>query len=339
MNNDIAPHYSGGGDLASAIRDALSTAGKDIGQLTTRDLATVDEFHIRGRPATLELADRMELTSDSQVLDMGSGLGGPARTVAETYGCRVTGIDLTESFCEAATEISDWLDLSDKVRFVHGDATDMPFPSKTFDAAMTIHAAMNIPDKEAFYASARKALKPGRIFAVYDVLQGEGGPVHFPVPWARDPSISFLATPAETRDLLSGAGFEIVEEIELHGGEHDLVSRDGGTNGQFGAAASLFSFVSGRRHAGNGPKPGKECRGETHPHRDLHLSGLTLHLGFAAFVSVSLARISPCKRQSPGQARPQSQRLGERLAAEKAVSYRPAWRCRRHRRLPHFREG
>jgi ubiquinone/menaquinone biosynthesis C-methylase UbiE len=110
--------------------------------------------------------------------------------------------------------MSGWLGLSGRVRFVQGDATRPPFPPASFDAAMTIHVAMNIAAKDALYAAAMRALKPGRIFAVYDVLQGEGGPVVFPVPWAREPSISHLATPAEMRELLSGAGFDILEEID-----------------------------------------------------------------------------------------------------------------------------
>ena len=110
--------------------------------------------------------------------------------------------------------ISDWLGLSDKVRFVHSDATNLPFDPASFDAAMTIHVAMNIPAKDTLYASAKQALKPDRIFAVYDVLQGEGRPVLFPVPWARHPSISALATPEEMRQLLSEASFEILEEID-----------------------------------------------------------------------------------------------------------------------------
>jgi len=183
-------------------------------RLATTDLAPVDEFHIRGREATLELAACMELCADATVLDLGSGMGGPARTVAEVHGCSVTGVDLTPAFCDAANAMSDWVGLSDRVRFVHGDATAPPVESATFDAAMTIHAAMNIPDKPALYAGARDALKPGRIFAVYDVLQGDGGPVHFPVPWAREPSISHLATPADMRDLLVEAGFTILQEAD-----------------------------------------------------------------------------------------------------------------------------
>lgn len=214
MSAGIETHYGGASDLAGRIREGLAAAGKDLERLTSADLAAVDEFHIRGRQATLELAGRMALERDSHVLDLGSGLGGPARTLAEAHGCRVTGIDLTRSFCEAATAMSGWLGLSGRVRFVHGDATRPPFPPASFDAAMTIHVAMNIAAKDALYAAAMRALKPGRIFAVYDVLQGEGGPVVFPVPWARTPSISHLATPAEMRELLCGAGFDILEEID-----------------------------------------------------------------------------------------------------------------------------
>ena len=214
MSADIEAHYGGPGQLAARIKHSLIAAGKNPDRLTAADLASVDEFHIRGRRATLELAQRMELSRGCHVLDIGSGLGGAARTVAETFDCRVTGIDLTRSFCDAAATISDWLGLSDKVRFVHGDATDLPFDPASFDAAMTIHAAMNIPAKDLMYAGAKRALKPGGIFAVYDVLQGEGGPVLFPVPWARDASISHLATPRNMRRMLTGAGFEILDEMD-----------------------------------------------------------------------------------------------------------------------------
>ena len=229
MSVEIESHYGGPGDLATRIRERLIAAGKDIEHLTTRDLASVDEIHIRGRRATLELAERLELTPESHVLDIGSGLGGAARLLAETYGCRVTGIDLTPAFCEAATVISGWLRLSDKVRFVQGDATDLPFEPASFDAAMTIHTAMNIPNKDALYAGARRVLKPGRIFAVYDVLQGEGGPPVYPVPWAREPSISHLATPEEMRRLLHAAGFTILDERDATEADaawfHDMANR------------------------------------------------------------------------------------------------------------------
>jgi len=210
MAEEVARHYSDGRNLAAAIADSLRKAGKDIGKLTTADLGTVDEFHIRGRKATLELGQSLSLNAGSHVLDIGSGLGGPARTLAETYGCQVTGIDLTQEFCDAAATLSTWVGLADRVAFQQGDATNLPFADGQFDAAVTIHVAMNIAAKDRMYAEARRVLRPGGLFGVYDVLQGDGGDVRYPVPWAREPSISHVATPDAMVTLLRGAGFKIL---------------------------------------------------------------------------------------------------------------------------------
>jgi len=211
MADRVASHYGENLKLADAIAEKLRGAGKNLNKLTTSDLATLDEFHIRGRKATMELSEKMNLNARSHVLDIGSGLGGPARTLAEAYGCQVTGIDLTQVFCDTATAMSDWVGLGGRVSFKQGDATNLPFENRTFDAAMTIHVAMNIAGKDKMYLEALRVLKPGRIFAVYDVLQGEGGDVLYPVPWARDPSISHLATPDQMKTLLTGAGFKLLD--------------------------------------------------------------------------------------------------------------------------------
>jgi ubiquinone/menaquinone biosynthesis C-methylase UbiE len=211
MTDQVAAHYSGSGGLAGIIAESFRKAGKDLHKLKPADLAAVDEFHIRGRKATLELAERMLLSENTLVLDIGSGLGGPARTLAQEFGCHVTGLDLTQAFCDAAEVMSDWVNLDERVTFQVGDATELPFADNQFDAAMTIHVAMNIPNKDKMYEEARRVIKPGKVFAVYDVLQGEGGDVVFPVPWARDPSISHLATPAEMKSLLATAGFKILD--------------------------------------------------------------------------------------------------------------------------------
>lgn len=210
MEHSVAAHYSAGGGIAAAIAERLRQAGLEMDRLTTGHLATVDEFHIRGRKATLELAAAMNLSPASRVLDIGCGLGGPARTLAESHGCHVTGIDLTPAFCEAAAVMSDWVGLGDRVSFRQGDATDLPFDAASFDAAMTVHVAMNIARKDRMYAEAKRVLRPGGRFAVYDVLQGEGGEVHYPVPWARDAGISHLATPEAMTGLLTAAGFHIL---------------------------------------------------------------------------------------------------------------------------------
>jgi len=214
MQEPVSTHYSGGGGLADKIANDLLKGGFEPTKLSASDFESVDEFHFRGRKASLELLAQMNLKPISKVLDIGSGLGGVARTIAEVAGSHVTGVDLTQEFCDAATAISGWVNLSEKTEFRQGDATILPFPDDDFDGAVTVHVAMNIPDKEAMFAEARRVLKPGARFGVYDILQGEGGDVLYPAPWASEPSISHLATPEEMSGYLLGAGFKILHEAD-----------------------------------------------------------------------------------------------------------------------------
>jgi SAM-dependent methyltransferase len=209
IDREVAGHYTRN-DLAASILGALEAAGKDLDRLTIEDLAPVDEFHVRGRPATAELASALGLAPGMHVLDVGCGIGGASRYVAETFGCEVDGVDLTEEYCRVATLLADRVGLDEQVTYRQGNALAMPFEGASFDAAYTQHVAMNIEDKAALYAEVRRVLKPGARFGIYDLLQGEGGDVLFPVPWARDASISFLVRPAELRALLEEAGFEIL---------------------------------------------------------------------------------------------------------------------------------
>ena len=210
----VSRFYSGPGGLVAAISSALDAAGLDRAAMRPADLAPVDEFHIRGRAATLEIIKALDITADSHVLDLGSGLGGPARTLAELTGCTVTGIDLTPEFCEVARALSEWTGLSDRTHFHVGDATATGLPDASVDAALTVHVAMNIPDKAALYAEAFRVLRPGGRFVAYDVVQGEGGQVRYPVPWADDSSTSFLATPDDMCERLRAAGFDLIAESD-----------------------------------------------------------------------------------------------------------------------------
>ena len=212
--DEVPQFYGGSGGLVTAIGAGLDAAGLDRSELHPADLAPVDEFHIRGRSATLEIIDALDLTARSHVLDLGSGLGGPARTLAELTGCTVTGVDLTPEFCEAATALSEWTGLSDRTRFQVGDATATGLPDAVVDAVMTVHVAMNIADKYSLYVEAFRVLRPGGRFVAYDVVQGEGGAVRYPVPWANDASTSFLATTEEMREMLSAAGFAVASEVD-----------------------------------------------------------------------------------------------------------------------------
>lgn len=208
VNESIQTHYARAG-LAERILTALEKAGKDSTRLTPEDLAPIDEFHIRGRAATLELARSARVDSAKRVLDVGSGIGGTSRCLAREFGCHVTGIDLTEEYCRTAAMLSERTGLAEFVEFRQGDATTLPFPDASFDIVWTEHVAMNIPDKPKFYQEMYRVLKPEGTLAIYDILAGPIGPVHFPVPWARTPESSFLATPDELRGLLGQAGFHI----------------------------------------------------------------------------------------------------------------------------------
>jgi MPBQ/MSBQ methyltransferase len=213
INEAIQTHY-GRPDVGSVILAALEKAGKDLDHLTPEDLAPVDEFHIRGRAATLELARAAGLDASKRVLDVGSGVGGTSRCLAREFGCRVTGVDLTDEYCRAAAMLSAKVGLADLVDYRQGDATNLPFDDGVFDVVWTEHVAMNIPDKPRLYEEMHRVLKPGGTLAIYDVLAGPSGAVLFPVPWARTPDTSFLVQPNELRRLLEDAGFTISDWLD-----------------------------------------------------------------------------------------------------------------------------
>jgi MPBQ/MSBQ methyltransferase len=214
MSEDDVQHHYHRDRLIDTIRDVLRKAGADPDHPTIDDLAALDELHIRGRPATEELAAKIRPEATDRVLDVGCGIGGPSRYLAATFGCEVTGVDLTASYVDAAQWLSRCVGLVDRVRYERADALALPFPDASFDLVWTQHAAMNIADKAKLYAEMQRVLVPGGRLALYDVTQGPGGPVIFPVPWAREPSLSHLVTPDELRSHLESAGFEIASMEE-----------------------------------------------------------------------------------------------------------------------------
>jgi SAM-dependent methyltransferase len=209
LQNDVVAHYTKQ-NLGEAILEGLKKAGKDPDNLKQEDLAAVDEFHIRGREATVELGKQLNLEASKHVLDVGSGIGGASRYLASVYRCQVTGLDLSEEYCQVAQMLADSIGLGQLITYRQGNALDMPFEDATFDVVWTQHTAMNIADKARLYAEIWRVLKPGGLLAIFDIVAGSGGPIFFPVPWAREPSISFLVTQDELRTLLEQTGFREV---------------------------------------------------------------------------------------------------------------------------------
>jgi SAM-dependent methyltransferase len=211
VEQQVASHYTHG-SLEQAIYGRLRAMGKDPDRLSASDLSAVDELHLGWLAATVELAKDLGLKRGMHVLDVGSGIGGPARYFAEAHGCSVTGIDLTEEFVRVATELTRRCGLSELATFRQGSALDLPFATGTFDAATLIHVGMNIAEKETLFANAHRVLRPGALFGVYEVMRAQAGALPYPMPWAQSPETSFVEEPETYRRLLGAAGFQIERE-------------------------------------------------------------------------------------------------------------------------------
>jgi sarcosine/dimethylglycine N-methyltransferase len=205
----VARHYGNPG-IAERALAALRAANGPEAPVTAEALAPIDHFHGRGALATEQLVRRLDPQPGEHILDIGCGIGGPARWIASKHRVQLTGVDLTPEFCAAARALNTACCLADRVTIIEGSALDLPVPDAAFDRAYSQNVIMNIADKPRFYREALRALKPGGVLALSNVCAGPAGPPYFPVPWATTADTSFLATPEQTRADLRAAGFEIV---------------------------------------------------------------------------------------------------------------------------------
>lgn len=197
----IDAHY-GSGNLAERIRAALGT-----GPVSRESLAELDEFHLRGREATRELATLAGLAPDMRVLDLGCGLGGPARTFAAEFGCVVDGVEIVPSFCAAAELLNRLTGWTDRVTIHRADMRRLPFPAGSFDRAGTLHTLVNVPDLPGLLAEVRRVLAPGGAFFFYEVCRTGEAALDYPVPWASDAALDHAGTAESLRAAVEEAGF------------------------------------------------------------------------------------------------------------------------------------
>lgn len=207
----VAEHYTHG-DLLSAISSGVTKLGKTRDTVTIEDLAPVDEFHIGGRRASEDFLDQLGLDDGDHLLDVGCGLGGTSRFVADRYKVRVTGVDLTAENIAAGRALCEWVGLADRITLHQGNALSLTFENGTFDGAYMMHVGMNIEDKAALFAEIHRVLRPKGVFGVYDVMRTDEGELTYPVPWATTASTSAVATPGNYKELLQNAGFTVDAE-------------------------------------------------------------------------------------------------------------------------------
>jgi SAM-dependent methyltransferase len=204
----VAKHYASEGITARVLAALRAASGPDVA-ITPETLAPIDHFHGRGVVATEELAAMLQPRAGDHLLDIGCGIGGPARWIATKYGCGVTGVDLTAEFCEAARELNSLTGLADRVQILHGSALSLPVPDSNFDHAYSQAVLMNVSDKRGVFREALRVLRPG-LLALSLAGSGAAGEPYYPLPWATTTAISFLVTPDEIRGDLLAAGFQIV---------------------------------------------------------------------------------------------------------------------------------
>jgi len=201
--------YYSPNDLYNKIIDGLNKLGTDLEKVTLDDLQPVDEFHIRGETATKELISLSGFTPDMHILDVGCGIGGSTRRLSHETSCRVTGIDLSDAYIDTAQRLTQLLNMQERVAFHAASALDLPFADSSFDGVWSLQMNMNVEDKLSWLQETHRVLKPGGRAVLYEVCGHKNTPLHFPVPWAQDSSMSFLVPPESFRDVITAAGFDI----------------------------------------------------------------------------------------------------------------------------------
>ncbi|MEO8038682.1 MAG: methyltransferase domain-containing protein [Betaproteobacteria bacterium] len=197
------------------IRHALLERGADLGALTEDTLKDLDQDHFGGIEANDILIERAGMQARHLVLDVCSGMGGPARYFAHRVGCRVVGLDLTQSRFAAAQRLTQLVHLEELVTFRHGNALAMPFDSASFDVVVGQEAWCHVPDKSRLIGECARVVKPGGVIAFTDILRRAS--LTPPDKLRIESGMAFqdLETLDGYRDLLAAHGFDLRHQEDL----------------------------------------------------------------------------------------------------------------------------
>lgn len=158
---------------ANSIVADLSTLGFDEGSaITVDDLARFDQLHYHGVESVQYGIERLAVTQDADVLEVGAGWGGPSRYIAAKSGARVTALELQEDFHRTGESLTARCGLSQKVTHQHGDFLTQDYGTARFDHVVSWLALYHIPDRDFYTSKIHALLKPGGTFFVEDLMQG-----------------------------------------------------------------------------------------------------------------------------------------------------------------------
>jgi sarcosine/dimethylglycine N-methyltransferase len=227
MSDEAALRYydHDGTDPLPVVLDALRESGRAVDKIEIDDLAGIDEFHALGRPATMALAELADIAPDTEVIDVGAGLGGPARFLAARLGARVTAVEPTARFRNACAELNRRAGLAELIRTIDGSATQLPVADASMDVAWMQAVAISVVDKRVMADELRRVLRPGGRLAFFDSFARGEVDLHFPLPWADGPAESFVVSADELRSVFEAAGFEPVVWNEQEGALAEISQR------------------------------------------------------------------------------------------------------------------
>jgi len=187
----VADHWS---RLALSYEGALAAlreAGIDPNSAKAADLHAVDMLHMGGLAATDAIAKHGGIGPGMRVLDVGAGVGGPARRFADHYGAKVTAIELSEVLADTANRLNHLVGLSDRVSVFNASALDLPVEDASFDVVVMQHVAMQIAEKDRLFGELARAVARGGKLALHEIFAGDGE-LRWPLAWATEPSMSAL---------------------------------------------------------------------------------------------------------------------------------------------------